>query len=63
MRKYFLLTLALIVILSGRALAEFNEIKLAALEQKLKALAAPYGHKIGICFIDLASGKTIKVNG
>jgi beta-lactamase class A len=60
-RKAYLL-IALICVLANCTPAEFSTAKLLTLDQELQKLIAPYGYKVGACFIDLESGGEIQIN-
>jgi len=45
------------------AQAVITETKLTRLDQKLSQLLAPYGEKVGVCFIDLKTGWELQING
>jgi beta-lactamase class A len=61
--RFFLTTLLLCSCLTGSVLAEFTTAKLFELDQKLRPLLAPYGDKVGVCFIDLETKRELQVNG
>ncbi len=63
MKKLLLFTVLVLSVLAGVSTAEFNTASLFRLNSALRPILKPYGDKVGICFIDLETGRELQING
>ncbi|MBN2058032.1 MAG: serine hydrolase [Candidatus Saganbacteria bacterium] len=63
MLRSLCLVLCLSCLFAGESLAQFSATKLIKLDKELHQLISAYPNQVGICFIDLESGRELQING